>query len=205
MTLDALNTFGTLITVVIVGATAIAALVQLRHLRAGNQITALLAVQNELDSEEFREAEVIIRSELPRALAERAYCEYEIGVTLSTPEMPQNDRYLKIRQACNFVGNTFENLGALVKNGILDRRLFLDIYSWIVLRHWNALEGLTAIARAVTGERAIFENFEYIAAISRTFIETHPDTYPPGMARLEVRLPKAAEGLLVLESPATTR
>jgi len=195
MSLEVLNTLGTLLSVAIVGAIATAALVQLRHLRAGNQITALLAVQNELDSQDFREA-ILVRRELPGALRDRAFCEFEIAVSQSRPDIPTNDKYLKIRQAANLVGNTFENLGSLVKNGILDRRLFLDIYSWIVRRYWNNLEGFTAIARAAAGERTIYENFEFIAAVSQRYLETHPDTYPPGMPRLDVRLPKVAEGCI---------
>ena len=50
MSLELVNTIATMTTAAVIGATAIAALVQLRHLRAANQITALLAVQNELDS-----------------------------------------------------------------------------------------------------------------------------------------------------------
>ena len=37
MSLELVNTFGTLLTVAIIAATAIAAMVQLRHLRASNQ------------------------------------------------------------------------------------------------------------------------------------------------------------------------
>ena len=84
MPLDVLNTIGTLITIAIVAATAIAAMVQLRHLRAGNQIAAILAVQNELDSPEFREAEIIVRQDLPGALRDRAFCEYEIAYARQT-------------------------------------------------------------------------------------------------------------------------
>jgi len=195
MSLDLLNTIGTLLTIAIVGATAIAALVQLRHLRAGNQITALLAVQNELDSAEFREAEIIVRQELPAALLDREFCEFEIAMSQADRKAPPNERYLRIRQAANFVGNTFENLGAIVKNGILDRALFVDIYSWVVLRYWRNLEGLTAIARAATGERSIYENFEYIAVISRESLDSHLETYPRNVARMDLRLPTAAEGL----------
>ena len=38
--LELLNTAGTLLTAVIIGATAIAAVVQLRHIRASNELTA---------------------------------------------------------------------------------------------------------------------------------------------------------------------
>ena len=44
MSLELINTFATLLTVAIIAATAVAAMVQLRHLRAGNQINAMLAI-----------------------------------------------------------------------------------------------------------------------------------------------------------------
>jgi hypothetical protein len=56
MSLELANTMGTLLTAAIVAATAIAALVQLRHLRAGNQINAMLSIGNQYESEAFREA-----------------------------------------------------------------------------------------------------------------------------------------------------
>ena len=48
MSLELLNALASLLTVCIIAATAIAAMVQLRHLRAGNQITAMLAIGEEL-------------------------------------------------------------------------------------------------------------------------------------------------------------
>ncbi|HXM18727.1 MAG TPA: DUF4760 domain-containing protein [Candidatus Tumulicola sp.] len=195
MSLEIINTFGTVTTVVIVAATAIAALVQLRHLRAGNQITALLAIQNELDSPDFREAELMLRHDLPHALEDPAFCAY--CVAEAKRERPTSDQdHVRIRQASVLIANTYENLGALVKNGIFDRALFLDIYGWVVLNNWDLLDGFIAITRATTGNETIFENFEYIAAISRRYLDERPVTYPPGIPRLELHLPRAAAKLV---------
>ncbi len=48
MSLELTNNLGTVTTVVIVAAAALAGLVQLRHLRAGNQINAMLTIGEEL-------------------------------------------------------------------------------------------------------------------------------------------------------------
>jgi len=48
--------------VIIVAATAIAALVQLGHLRAGNQINAMFAIGEELSSKPLRDATQILIS-----------------------------------------------------------------------------------------------------------------------------------------------
>ena len=196
MSLEVLSTVASIITAAVITATAIAAIVQLRHLRAGNQINALLTLQNELDSENFREADILVRQEMPTALKDRAFCEACLAYARRQPHSVTLDpNFLKIRQAALFIGNTFENMGGLVKNDIFERRLFLEIYSWIVVSYWNQLEGFTAISRTFTGEQTIWENFEYIAALSRKYLEANPIQYPPGMKRLEVRLPEAARGL----------
>ena len=47
MSLELVNTIGTLLTASIIAATAITAIIQLRHLRAGNQIAAMLQIGQE--------------------------------------------------------------------------------------------------------------------------------------------------------------
>lgn len=83
-----------------------------------------------------------------------------------------------------------------IPRGIFDRGLFLDIYSDIVVGFWDYLEGFTAIRRAAVHDLGIYENFEYIAAISRRYLEMTPIAYPANMKRLDVRLPDAAADLV---------
>lgn len=196
MSLELVNTIATLTTAAVIATTAIVAIVQLRHLRAANQITALLAVQNELDSQDYREAEVIVREELDAALADPVFCKFEIAMSRRLNGVKMEGRHLQIRQAANFIGNTFENIGSMVKNGILDKHLVMDIYSWIVVSQWDRLAGLTAMARAATGEPAIYENFEYLAALSKRFLKNYPQTYPANMEHLEITVPPAAKAFL---------
>ena len=196
MSLELVNTIATMTTAAVIGATAIAALVQLRHLRAANQITALLAVQNELDSPDYRDADLLVREELNGMLQDPAFCRFEMAISLRAPHVNVDERYFKVRQAANLIGNTFENIGSMVKNGILDEHLVMDIYSWIVYGQWQQLAGLTALARAATGETAIYENFEYLAVLSKRYLESHPVTYPRNFERLTLEVPPAAKGLL---------
>jgi len=119
MSLELVNTFGTLLTVAIIAATAIAAMVQLRHLRASNQITAMLSIGNQFESAEFRNAATLVRRDLDAALEDPAYREYTIAMTRRTriPAVPKE--YDDLFNAASLVGNTFEELGILVKNGII--------------------------------------------------------------------------------------
>ncbi len=202
MSLELMNTLASLVTATVIGATAIAAIVQLRHMRMGNQITALLSLQNEFDSKDFRDAEDAIRKELGGLHQDPEFCGYCISIARQeTP--PSHHPYEAVRAAAILVGNTFENLGVLVKNGIVERTLFLDVYSWNVALTWARLEPLIALTRAASGERSIWDNFEYIASISRAYLETHPDTYPSGVKRIDPPLSKTAARLMgtVYQSP----
>lgn len=201
MSLELVNTLCSLLTVAIIAATAIVALGQLRHLRAGNQITALLSIQDELDGKDYRKSEALLREQLQAALREPAFCEFIVAMSQSHPVIPADERYPKIRQAVIVVGNTFENLGSLVKNEMLDQSLFFDVFSWVVNRTWRNLAGYIAIIRASTGQRSVYENFEYIAALSERYLATQRDSYPKGVARLEMRVPEPAKAFLEKSSP----
>ena len=196
MSLEIVNTVATALTATVIGATAIAALVQLRHLRAANQITALLAVQNELDSPDFRDAERLVREELSALLEDPEFCRYEVSMGRRVPILQADERYVRARQAANLIGNTFENIGSMVKNRILDEHLVMDIYSWIIDSYWKRLSGLTAIGRASTGEQSIYENFEYIAVLSQRWLASHPVTYPRNVERMTLEVPAAARSYL---------
>jgi hypothetical protein len=195
VSLEIVNTVATTVTALVIGATAIAALVQLRHLRAANQITALLAVQNELDSADFREAEIIVRQDLKKMIEDPAYCRFEAAMSIRAAHGEADPRYVKLRQSVNLIGNTFENVGSMVKNGILDERLVMDIYAWIFASNWDQLVGVIAIARAATGQQGLYENFEYLAAISKRYLDSNPVTYPARVKRLRLELPAAARSL----------
>jgi len=65
------------------------------------------------------------------------------------------------------VCNGYEELGILVKNGIVDKDLFLDRYSWVITGVWRATDKAVADARQDTGQAAIWENFEYLAVLSK--------------------------------------
>jgi len=189
MSLELVNTFGTLLTVAIIAATAIAAMVQLRHLRASNQITAMLSIGNQFESAEFRNATTLVRRDLDAALEYPAYREYTIAMTRRTriPAVPKE--YDDLFNAASLVGNTFEELGILMKNGIIDRDLFLDRYGWAILQTWNRFQRTVAWARDVSNEPTIWENFEYLTVLAQDFARERGSTYPKGVRHLELRNP----------------
>src|SRR5215469_1751222 len=191
MSLELVTAISSVVTALVIGATAIAAMIQLRHMRMSNQITALLAIQEEFDAQDFRAADTLIRQEFPAIFEEDGFCDYLIAV-LNDREAVENARYTQARVAARLVGNTYENLGALVKRDIIDRDVFLDVYSWIIADAWENLEGWVALTRWAVSVPNIYENFEFIAVISKDYLAKNPVSYPARMRRLNPRLPAAA-------------
>jgi hypothetical protein len=68
MSLELVNTLATFGTFVVIAATAIAAIVQLRHARSSNQIEALAELREEMENEEMQSAHRFIRHELAERL-----------------------------------------------------------------------------------------------------------------------------------------
>ena len=153
MRFELLNTIGTLLTVIIIGATAIAAMVQLRHLRAGNQITAMLSIGNNFDASSYRDAIALIGQKLDEALADPAFRSYEIAWPrgLRPPEV--EPEFVEIRRAAILVGNTYEELGLLVKTGIVDQGLFLSTTGAIFWTSGNSSEPTPRSCVKPMGER----------------------------------------------------
>jgi len=187
MSLEVLNTVGTLLTAVIIGATAIAALFQLRHMRAGNQIAAMLSIGEHFGNDEFKNAEQLVVHKLAPAMADPAFRAYMVAF-VRDPAPPQVSKdFVDVRRAALLVGNTYEELGILVKTGIVDQELFLDRYCSVIERSWNRLLDFTAFMRAVNADPAIWENFEYITVLSQDWMKSHPSTYPGGVRHLETK------------------
>ena len=186
MSLELVNTFGTLLTVAIIAATAIAAMVQLRHLRAGNQISAMLSIGNQFNDKGFRDALALVRHKAAAALDDQLYRAYDLALNRNQPLPTVPEDHAELRRAMVLIANTYEELGILVKNGIVDKNLFLDRYCWEIAGFWRRLEGHTAFERAATGSDAIWENFEYLAVLSQDWMREHPSAYPKGVRRLQL-------------------
>jgi hypothetical protein len=73
MSLELVNTLATFGTFVVIAATAIAAIVQLRHARSSNQIAALNELRETMESPDFREAQHFIQTQLSAKLQDPAF------------------------------------------------------------------------------------------------------------------------------------
>ena len=178
MSLELINSFATFGTFLVIAGTAIAALVQLRHARGGNQIAALDELREAFQSREFAEAQAFVDTRLGDLVKNPAF-RYQWA-----HRAERTEEFLAQIQSIRLVGNYFEDVGALILAGLLDPNLAIPIYGTDVVRAWDRLEPVTAIGRR-QGGKAIWENFEYAAMLCKTWMDSHPEGgYPRNAPRL---------------------
>lgn len=166
-------------TFVVIAASAVAALLQLRHMRSGNQIAAYNECRETMDSPEFRAALDFVRTRLPERLREPAVLDDIVKNGLQ-------GEYGGIR----LVANLFENMGLFVKIGMLDRHIACELWAGIVFDTWQSLLPLTSRVR-IQQSRGIWINFEYMAVLCEDYLEHFAQgEYPAGTRRMPL-LPKS--------------
>lgn len=171
MSADWVTAIATAGTFVVITASAIAALLQLRHTRGSNQIVALTECRETLESEEFQNARQFVALRLPELMKDP-----EMARSLELPFFPA-----ELRPAGN-VANFFESMGAFVRYNIIDKRIACDLWCSVVVSSWNALLPVTRVRRKI--DPGIWENFEYLAVLSQDFMDKYPTSYPTGTRRM---------------------
>lgn len=175
MSLELINTIEGLLTVLIIAATAIVAMVQLRHLRSANQIAAITRMQETLESAQFTNARRFVSDEVPKLIADRAG-RSKLAASALPPEL----------SALRQVGNFFESMGVLVKRDVIDRNLACDLWDGVVFHAWKQLEPVVLIRRAATFP-GIWTSFEFLAVLCQESLEkTKGSYYPRGVKRMTV-------------------
>jgi hypothetical protein len=186
MSLELVNTLATFGTFLVIAGTAIAAIVQLRHARTSNQIEALAELREGTEDPEMRSAERFVRHDLPEKLKDPTF-RYQLANQGAMTAETQS-AWSEIRRVANF----FENMGVLVKSGLADKSLVLDIFSGRLLTSWSRLAAVIALFRQSLGDNALWENFEYLAVLSQDWEAMYPNgTYPAGMRRIDLKYPWA--------------
>ena len=189
LSLELLSTLASVLTVLIVGATAIAALAQLRHMRAGNQINAILAIGDKFTESRFEQARSLVNSRTAEAMNDPQFRAFVIARGQRKPLPVIAAEMRAILDATNLTGNLFEEIGNLVKNGIVDETLILDVYCTQVVGMWGRLESYIALSRDASNDIGLWDNFEYLTVRARAFLAAHPTTYPKGVPRIQLTNP----------------
>lgn len=175
MTQETLNTVAAVGTFIVIAATAIAAVVQLHHLRDQNQLTGLLTVLERVEDPQFNEwvdgARELLRSRMPDA----AYR----GTLLDGTFERRNNPWLNL-------ANSYDWVGSLVKHKLIPKESLLDVYAGRIIDAWEIVEGVVPLVRK-RGGPGVWENFEYLVVQARNWSVLYPDgTYPKGEPRLQI-------------------
>jgi hypothetical protein len=182
MSLELMNTTASLATFLVIAATAIAALVQLRHLRSNNQIAAMNELMEVQHSAEFKAARHFCHTQLPDLLKDPAF-RYQL-VAFANKERVSSEVENQIANA-SMVADYYENLGLLVKRGFIDRETTLDSWAYMLQAEWQRLAPVILRFRRGAGN-ALWENFEYVVVLAKAFKAANPNgTYPARMERIQ--------------------
>ena len=175
MSQETLATAAAIGTFVVIAATAIAAVVQLRHLRAQNQLTGLLTVLARVEDPQFNAWVDAARKVIKSRMSEPAYRRSIMDGTFERDSNP----WLNL-------GNSYDWVGSLVKHKLIPEESLLDVYSGRVIQAWDIVEGLVPLMRK-RGGQAVWENFEYLVVRAREWNVQNPKgAYPKGVPRLQV-------------------
>ena len=168
MSAEWLGAWAALATLVVIGASAVAALIQLRHMRAGNQLEALLSLERDFRGPELQSALLFIQDDLAKRLEEPVYrTELQTIGYIDTLEHPE-------LVVCNW----FNEIGTLVKHRLVSEYTFMDLFARLIVFCWKRVSPAIAIMRRSRGDFQ-YHDFEYLAARAQTWLDRYPNGYIP--------------------------
>jgi hypothetical protein len=181
--LELVNTLATFGTFLVIAATAIAAIVQLRHARSSNQIAAINELRETENAPDFQAARHFVETQLAGKLQDPAF-RYQVAI----PEA-RTDETRSLFAMIRAIGNFYEDMGLLVRTGLVDREFIAQSWNANVLLAWESLAPVTALNRQARGN-VIWENFEYLTVLAQDWEAAHATgTYPAGMRRIKIDYP----------------
>jgi len=160
-------------TLVVIAATAIAAMIQLRHMRSSNQITALSKLEEMWDDPEFTAKRRRVTEGLDEHLRDPAF-------RIELENETSDDEFVRAFIA---VTNFFEGMGIYAKHGLADTEVIFDFWSSIIVNSWKRLSPGVAIMRRTSGD-LLYENFQYLTVAAQRFLDAHPNGAVPRGAPL---------------------
>ena len=177
MSQETLTTAAAVGTFIVIAATAIAAVVQLRHLRAQNQLTGLLTVFARVEDPESNKWVDAARDVLASRLTDPEFRRSLIDGTFER----ENNPWLNL-------ANSYDWVGSLVKHDLIPEESLLDVYSGRIMQAWEIIEGVVPLVRKRFGN-GVWENFEFLVVRAGEWNQRYPNgTYPKSAPRLNIRV-----------------
>ncbi|MGC1381811.1 MAG: hypothetical protein WA814_12410 [Candidatus Baltobacteraceae bacterium] len=172
MSLEFWSTLASVATFVVIGVTAVAAFVQLRHIRRANQLAGLQGIFDMIQDPGVRELINYVRHDLGDRMKDKEFRESLTAIPIDRREHPEL-----------FLCDMYNHIGSFVRSGLIDERVYLQTDWYNVSLYWDLLRDVVVQARRTRPYN--FENFEWLAARAQTWIEAHPQgDYPPGARRM---------------------
>jgi hypothetical protein len=174
MSLEVWTTVAAVGTFVVITITAVAAFIQLHHLRASNQLSAMLKLLELEQSPVLEDRFHFVRTQLAVKMKEPAFLASLDDLIVDRTVHPERH-----------VIAWFEHIGAWMKNGLIDEQAYLEYASPIITQYWRLLAPTVHRMRR-SGEPWLLEDFEYLASRAKHWMTSHPKgNYAEGTSRME--------------------
>ena len=173
---NAINTWATVGTFLLLLASVIAAAISLHHAASFNQISAVISMERDLRGPDMQESLRFVQTELPFKM-------YDEGFRAELDALGFLDaRVHQEVHACQW----FNAVGTLLKNNLVEEGAWMDLFARLTTAYWDALAPVIAILRRRRGNWQ-FANFEYMAMRAKEWLAKHPHgTYPRHTKRAEI-------------------
>jgi hypothetical protein len=166
MSLELINTLGTLLTATIIAATAIAAVIQLRHIRASNELSAFNEGLELWYSQAVQDGFKFIQHDLKRKMEDPQFRR-----ELDSSGVVDHSTHPDLN-----VLDYFDNLGVMVSLGLLREDIILHPAAQLIDNLWTMLGPTIAIMRRKRG-RQLWVSFEYFAYRARLWQHRYPSGF----------------------------
>jgi hypothetical protein len=175
MSVEAIGIALSALTLLVIAATAAAAIVQLRHLRTSNQLNALLEILNQWTQPALQNAYAHFTQTMTSKINDPEFRKLlqSPGAQLDRGSYPEF-----------LVMDLWEQVGTYVKYHLIDEDILLDIASSQIQSAWKLAAPAIELMRTHSGP-ATCENFEYLAVRALLWSKRHPSAYPSGMPRMK--------------------
>jgi len=178
MSIEVWSVVASIGTFVVITATAIAAVLQLGHMRSANKIAQIQTFFAEYEGAELRDAFRFVRNELALRLEDPKFRAELRGTGSARSKHPELA-----------IANFFDQWGMYYRDGVIDRDSFMRLNAGVVLAFWRRLEPVVALyATSTGGSNMTWEQFEYLAVQATRWLAKYPNgDYPPGVERIPLK------------------
>lgn len=177
MSADVISAIATVLTALIIGVSAVIAMIQLRHMRAGNELEAVLSLERDFRNDELQVALRYVQADLPQKLHDRAYRgELERRGFIDHRAHPE----IIVCNWCN-------TMGTLLRHRLVGEATFMALFARLIAYYWDALEPVVAIMQRARGSTQ-YDDFEYLALRAKHWLsQSDSSEFPNDVVRVPLK------------------